>query len=100
MFLSAGFTMSQVLLGVAFIAIGNPMFTWFYRRTGGSLLLAVLLHLGVHLDAPTHALPASSTPLYILTAAYVGLAIALVTLDRRAFEGRGAEAPGTAPAGT
>lgn len=98
MFVSVGQTAPQVVVGLVFIAAGNVMFTWFYRRTGGSLLLAVLLHFGVHLDAPTRALPADATPLHALTLAYVVVAIALVTLDRRAFEGRTPEAPGTAPA--
>lgn len=94
MFISAGDAPLVVLVELAFIAIGSAVFTWFYRRTSGSLLLAVLLHVGVHLDSPTRALPASATPLYILTAAYLVLAIALPMLDRRAFEGRSPEAPG------
>jgi membrane protease YdiL (CAAX protease family) len=87
MFLGTGWTGRQVLLGVVFIAIGNVTYTWFYRRAGASLLLAVLFHLGVHLDAPTLALPASATPLVAATAAYVVLAIAIFVLDRPSLEG-------------
>jgi membrane protease YdiL (CAAX protease family) len=94
MFIASGYTASQVLVCVAFIVAGTPMFTWLYRRAGGSLLLAVLLHVGAHLDAMTHALPADGTPVYIATAAYVVFSLALLTLDRRAFEGRAPEAPG------
>lgn len=90
MFVSVGASMTQVLVALVLVAIGNTVYTWFFRRTGGSLLIAVLLHLGGHLDNPMHAVPASSTPLYILTSAYVVLAIALLVLDRRAFE---AESP-------
>jgi uncharacterized protein len=95
MFISTGYTWSQVLICAGFIMAGNPLFTWLYRRAGGSLLLAVLLHFGVHLDAMTHALPASATPVYIATAAYVVFSLALFAFDRRAFEGRSPEAPGT-----
>ena len=98
MFISTANTSSQVLICFGFIMVGNPLFTWLYRRAGGSLLLAVLLHFGVHLDAMTHALPASATPVYIATAAYVVFSLALFALDRRAFEGRSPEAPGTRPA--
>ena len=86
MFVSVGMTMPQVLVGIVFIVFGNVVYTWFFRRTGGSLLLAVLLHLGGHIDNPTHALPADSTPLYIFTAAWIVVAIALLVLDRRVFE--------------
>ena len=67
-------------------------------RAGGSLLLAVLLHFGVHLDAMSRALPASATPVVIATATYLVFSLALFTLDRRAFAGRRPEAPGTPPA--
>jgi membrane protease YdiL (CAAX protease family) len=100
MFVSTGSSLGVVGVMVLFIAVGNPFFTWFYRRTGGSLLLAVLLHFGVHLDAPTHALPANAIPLYVVTAAYLAVAIALPWLDRRAFEGTTPEAPGTPSART
>jgi membrane protease YdiL (CAAX protease family) len=98
MFISSGYTSSQVLICVGFIMAGNPLFTWLYRRAGGSLLLAVLLHFGAHFDAMTHALPASATPVSIATAAYVVVSLALFAADRRAFEGRSPEAPGTRPA--
>jgi membrane protease YdiL (CAAX protease family) len=85
MFLSTGSNASQVVEQMVFIALGNVMFTWFFLRTRGSLLLAVLLHVGAHLDSPTRALTTSSTPLHILTLAYLGVAIALVVFDRRTF---------------
>jgi membrane protease YdiL (CAAX protease family) len=100
MFVGVGNSPSVVLLSLAFVALGNPVFTWIYRRSGGSLLVAVLLHFGAHLDSPTRALPGTATPLAIVTAAFVLLAIALMVLDRRAFEGRAPESPGTAPART
>ena len=68
-----------------FMIGGSVLFTWIWRRTGGSLLLAVLTHVGAHLNNSGHALPARATPIALHAAGYVVLAIALVALDRRAF---------------
>jgi membrane protease YdiL (CAAX protease family) len=67
---------------VPFMVGGSVLFTWIYRHTRGSLLLAVLTHVGAHLDNPGHAMPARYTPIVIHTVAYVILAIALVAVDR------------------
>jgi membrane protease YdiL (CAAX protease family) len=64
---------------------GSVLFTWIYRHTRGSLLLAVLTHVGVHLNNPGHAMPSRYAPMVIHTAAYVVLAVVLVALDRSAF---------------
>lgn len=98
MFISVGMSVWQVIVGVLFILIGNVTYTWFFRRTGGSLLLAVLLHVGAHLDNPMHGVGESSAPLYLLSGAYSVLAVALLALDRRAFQGSSPGAPGTTPA--
>jgi uncharacterized protein len=87
MFLTVGMTATMLLVMVPFFLAGNVMFTWFYNRTRGSLLLAVLLHVGTHLDNPHHALPGDITPLLIYTAAYVVVAALLLLVDRRAFDG-------------
>ena len=68
-----------------FMIGGSVLFTWIYRHTHGSLLLAVLTHVGAHLDNPGHAMPARYTPIVIHTVAYVALAMALVTVDRTAW---------------
>lgn len=52
---------------------GSILFTWIYRHTRGSLLLAVLTHVGAHLNNPGHAMPARYTPIVIHTVAYVVL---------------------------
>jgi membrane protease YdiL (CAAX protease family) len=70
---------------VPFLVGGSVLFTWIYQHTRGSLLLAVLAHVGAHLNNPGHALPGRSTPMILHTAAYVLLALALVTLDRRTW---------------
>lgn len=46
----------------------------------------------------THALPDDATPVFVATLAYAVFSVALFALDRRAFDGRSPEAPGTAPA--
>lgn len=101
MFISVGDSAAAVVLSLAFIAVGNVLFTWLYRRGGGSLLLAVLFHFGVHLlDASTHALPADMTPLVLHTLGLLALGVGLLVLDRRAWEGTRPEAPGTPSART
>lgn len=100
MFLGVGDDATAMLVSLAFIALGNVSFTWLYRRGGGSLLLAVLYHFGAHLAGTTHALPPDVTPLVLHTVAFAVLAVALVVLDRRAWEGTTPEAPGTRSART
>lgn len=87
MFLAVGQPLRWVVIGIVFVAVGNVFFTWFYRRSGASLLLAVLLHVGLHINNPTRADPGDALPLTIVTVAYAVLAAALVLLDRRAFTG-------------
>jgi uncharacterized protein len=70
------------LVFVPFMVGGSILFTWIYRHTRGSLLLAVLTHVGAHLNNPGHALPQRATPMVIHTVAYVALAAVLVVLDR------------------
>ncbi len=65
---------------------GSILFTWIYRHARGSLLLAVLTHVGTHLDNPGHAMPGRILPITLHAWGYVALAIALVGLDRRAFD--------------
>jgi membrane protease YdiL (CAAX protease family) len=67
---------------VPFMVGGSVLFTWIYRHTRGSLLLAVLVHVGAHLNNPGHAMPQRATPIVIHTVAYVILATVLVIADR------------------
>jgi membrane protease YdiL (CAAX protease family) len=98
MFVSIGMSAVDTGLELLLIACGNVVYTWIFRRAGGSLLAAWLLHLGAHIDNPLRMLPGSSMPLYLLLAAFLLLAIAVLVLDRRAFEGTTPHAPGTEPA--
>lgn len=70
---------------VPFMVGGSVLFTWIYGRTRGSLLLAVLTHVGAHLNNPGHAMPARYTPIVIHTVAYAVLAGVLLVADRAAW---------------
>lgn len=65
------------------LSAGSVVFTWYYFRTGGSLLIAVLLHLGVHLNNSHLALPGNTLPLYVHTVGWVLLAAGVFALDRK-----------------
>jgi membrane protease YdiL (CAAX protease family) len=84
MFLLAGLDLGMILLMiVAFLPAGSVTFGWFFERTGGSLSIAILLHMGAHLNNSHLALPADPRPAVIHTAAYVLAAALLVLVDRR-----------------
>jgi membrane protease YdiL (CAAX protease family) len=80
-----GLSPGLCLVYLPYMVAGSVFFTWLYVRTRGSLLLAVLAHVGTHLDNPGHALPARSTPFILHALAYVVLAVGLLIGDRRAF---------------
>jgi membrane protease YdiL (CAAX protease family) len=98
MFVATGMAPWSIVAGLVMIVFGNVVYTWLYRRAGGSLLLAWLFHVGAHLSNPTLALPENPVPLYLFAGGWAVLAIAVLVLDRRAFEGATPEAPGTPPA--
>lgn len=79
MFLLQGFDAVAYALGMIMIVAGSVVFGWLFDRTRGSLLAAVLAHAGVHLDNPTHALPAQLTAYAVFTAA-VCVAAVVITL--------------------
>jgi membrane protease YdiL (CAAX protease family) len=88
---------------VPYMIGGSVLFTWIYQHTRGSLWLAVLAHVGAHLNNPGHALPGRSMPIVLHSVAYVALAAVLIGVDRSVFGsrpalnasmGRQARAPG------
>ncbi len=85
MFLFVSTAPTVVAVSYLNIVVGSVIFSWVYNRTRGSLLLAMLLHAGVHLNNPYHALPANLDPLLVYTAAIAVAALAMVVLDRRAW---------------
>jgi membrane protease YdiL (CAAX protease family) len=80
-----GVSLELYFVFVPFMVGGSVLFTWVFRHTCGSLLLAVLVHVGAHLNNPGHAMPQRATPMVIHMVAYVLLAAALVLGDRRAW---------------
>ena len=82
MFVLQGFGAATFALGMLMIVTGSVVFGWLFDRTRGSLLAAVVAHVGVHLDNPTHALPANVTA-YAVFATTVCAAAALISTLRR-----------------
>jgi membrane protease YdiL (CAAX protease family) len=87
MFVLQGLTPLLFAVAVVNIVAGSFVFTWLYNRSGGSLLVAVVAHVGVHLDNPTHALPGHPAPFVVFTVAVVVAAVVLVVADRQAWRG-------------
>jgi membrane protease YdiL (CAAX protease family) len=87
MFDVSGVSPGAMLESLPMFLAGSVLFSWLWARTGGSLLLAVLLHVGTHLNNSARALPANPIPATAHTIAYVLFALALIALDRRTFGG-------------
>jgi membrane protease YdiL (CAAX protease family) len=85
MFVLQGVSPGTFVILMANILAASVVFAWFYNRTRSSLLLAILLHVGAHLNNPTHALPARVAPFVVYTVALGVVACALVVGDRRAW---------------
>jgi uncharacterized protein len=79
-------TTSPLLFTVSIVNIlaGAVVFSWVFNKTRGSLLVAVLLHVGAHLNNPAHA--TTLAPMVIYTAAIVVVA-ALMLADRASWPG-------------
>ena len=86
MFIVQGTDAATFALSIANIVVGTVIFSWIYNRTRGSLLLAILAHVGVHWNNPTHALPANPTPFIVYTVALGVAACALIIGDRTAWK--------------
>jgi len=63
MFLGLGVPLNLVLVMLLYFIGASLFLTWIYNGTKGSLLLAVLAHLGAHLNNSHRALPAEVVPL-------------------------------------
>jgi membrane protease YdiL (CAAX protease family) len=88
MFILQGATPVIFVVAMVNIVAGSVVFGWIYNRTRGSLLLAVLAHVGVHWNNPTHALPAHITPFVVYTVAISVAACAMVIGDRKVWAQR------------
>jgi uncharacterized protein len=85
MFILQGFSPAVFAIAVVNILAGSVIFSWIYNRTKGSLLLAILAHVGAHLCNPYHALPGNVVPFVVYTVAVAVFASAVVLGDRRAW---------------
>lgn len=96
MYLMAGVTVEILVASIVFLIPGSILFSWIYNRTGGSALLAILAHMGVHLNNPNQALPGNSVPFWFNVVVYTLLGIAVLA-DRDAWksgESRNKSSPG------
>ena len=64
-------------------------FTWLYNRTRFSLLIAVLTHMGAHINNSNKALPGNTTPLILHTIAYCIAAVIVVLVEKKYFYSAG-----------
>lgn len=86
MFQISGVPLWLMVVMLPFFISGSMVFTWLYTRTRGSLLLAVLMHVGAHLNNSNKALPGNVTPVFVHTAAFCAAALGLYLLDRKVFQ--------------
>jgi len=90
MFVLQGITpASSFVFAMVNILAGSVVFSWLYNRTRGSLLIAIVAHMGTHLNNPTHALPGNPTPFVVYTVAVCVAACGLMLADREAWRAEG-----------
>lgn len=70
------------------LSAGSVVFSWFYFKASGSLLVSVLMHIGVHLNNASLALPDDATPLIVQTIVWAVAAVALLVFDRGFWQRR------------
>lgn len=78
MFLGLGVPLDLAPVMVLYFVGASLFMTWIYQGTQGSLLLAVLAHLGAHLDNSHRALPGEVVPLLAHAIVYSALGLLLV----------------------
>lgn len=85
MYLLAGVSTDVLIASILFLIPGSLLFSWIYNRSGGSAFMAILAHMGVHLNNPNQVLPGTVTPFWINVVVYTLLGI-LVLFDRDAWK--------------
>lgn len=83
MFLGLGVPLDLIFVMLLYFTGGSLVFTWIYNGTGQSLLLAVLAHVGAHLNNSHRALPDEVLPLALHAIVYAGLG--LIVMRRTSF---------------
>ena len=86
MFILQGATPVMFLAMMVNIVAGSVIFSWIYNHTRGSLAVAVIAHVGVHWNNPTHALPSQLTPFLVYTVGIAVAACAVVLGDRKIWQ--------------
>ncbi len=81
MFQIVGVSFGGLAASIPMFVAGSVAYTWLYNRTGASLLMVVLAHVGAHLNNTQRNFPTDPIPMAIHTAAFVVLALALIALD-------------------
>jgi membrane protease YdiL (CAAX protease family) len=79
-------SLTTLLLMIPFFTAGSLVFTWIYNKTQAGLLLAILAHMGAHLNNSHQSLPGNVTPFTAHTIAFLMLALALVLGDRKSWQ--------------
>ena len=87
MLVGHGAPLDLVLVMLLMLVGGSLFFTWIYNGTRGSLLLAVLAHLGAHLNNSNTALPDEVVPLVAHAIVYAGLGLLVMraTLPKTSY---------------
>jgi membrane protease YdiL (CAAX protease family) len=88
MFLGMGVPLDLVLVMLLYFVGASLLMTWIYNGTGGSLLLAVVAHLGAHLNNSHRALPDEVVPLVAHAVVYAGLGLVVMKRALRTTAGR------------
>ena len=79
-------SLTVLLLMITFFTAGSVFFTWIYNKTQAGLVLAILAHMGAHLNNSHQPLPGNVTPFIVHTIAFLVLALALVFGDRKSWQ--------------
>lgn len=78
MFLGAGVPLSLLVVMLLLFSGGSFLCTWAFNRSGGSLLVAVVAHLGAHVNNSNLALPGEVLPLVVHAVVYAALGLAFL----------------------
>lgn len=85
MFLGVDVPIHTFPLMLAYFVGASVVFSWLYFRTGGSLLVVVLAHVGAHLNNSHQTLPQDSTPLTLHAIGWTIAAVAVLLADRKTW---------------
>jgi membrane protease YdiL (CAAX protease family) len=85
MFFVAGAHVDRLMVEmVLFLVPGSILFSWIFHRTRGSLTVAIVMHMGIHINNSMIALPGNPLPFHVHFVAVLVLA-ALLIADRKSW---------------